>query len=92
MFYGSAKLHKDGAPLRPIVSTIGSSTYKIAKRLNKALAPYAQQANSYVRNTTDFLENLEDVTIDDDEVMVSFDVKSLFTSVPVDDAYAAIEQ
>ena len=24
--------------------------------------------------------------------MVSFDVKSLFTSVPVDDAYAAIEQ
>ena len=92
LFYGSAKLHTDGAPLRPIVSTIGSSTYKIAKRLNKALAPYAQQANSYVRNTTDFLENLEDVTIDDDGVMVSFDVKSLFTSVPVDDAYAAIEQ
>ena len=92
LFYGSAKLHKDGAPLRPIVSTIGSSTYKIAKRLNNALAPYAQQAISYVRNTTDFLEKLEDVTIDDDEVMVSFDVKSLFTSVPVDDAYAAIEQ
>ena len=31
----------NGVPLRPIVSTIGSSTYKIAKRLNKALAPYA---------------------------------------------------
>ena len=92
LFYGSAKLHKDGAPLRPIVSTIGSSTYKIAKRPNNVLSPYAQQAISYVRNTTDFLEKLEDVTIDDDEVMVSFDVKSLFTSVPVDDAYAAIEQ
>ena len=80
--------------MRPIVSTIGSSTYKIAKRLNNALAPYAQQAISfmYVRNTADFLEKLDDITIDDDEVMVSFDVKSLLTSVPVDDAYAAIEQ
>ena len=92
LFYGSAKLHKDGVPLRPIVSTIGSSTYMIAKRLNNVLAPYAQQANSYVRNTTDFLEKLEDVTIDDDELMVSFDIKSMFTSVPIDDAYTAIEQ
>ena len=58
------------------------------------LAVYAQQANSYVRNTTDFLEKLEDVTIDDDELelMVSFDVKSLFTSMPIDDVYTAIEQ
>ena len=73
LFYGSAKIHKDGVPLRPIVSTIGSSTYKIAKRLNTILQPYAQQANSYVKNTTDFLEKLEDVTIEEDEIMVSFD-------------------
>ena len=61
LFYGSAKLQKHGVPLRSIVSTIGSSTYKIAKRLNNVLAPYAQQANSYVQNTTDFPKKLEDV-------------------------------
>ena len=93
LFYGSAKLHKDGDnPLRKIVSTIGLSTYKIAMRINSVLAPYALQANSYVRNTTDFLEKLEDVTIKEDELMVSFDVKSLFTSVLIDDAYTAIER
>ena len=92
LFYRSAKLHKDGVLLRPIVSTIGSSTNKIAKRLNNVLAPYGQQANSYIRNTTGFLEKLEDVTIDDDEIMVSFDVKSLFTSVLIDDSYTVIEQ
>ena len=31
-------------------------------------------------------------TIEDDEVMVSYDVKSLFTSVPIEKAYAAIER
>ena len=78
--------------LRPIVSTVGSATYKIAKRLNTILAPYARQADSHVTNTRDFVEKIEDITIEDDEVMVSYDVKSLFTSVPVDDAYAEIEK
>ena len=35
---------------------------------------------------------LEEVTIEEDEVMVSYNVKSLFTSVPIDEAYAAIEK
>ena len=35
---------------------------------------------------------LEEVTIEEGEVMVSYDVKSLFTSVPIDEAYAAIEK
>ena len=92
LFYGSAKIHKANMPLRPIVSTVGSATYKIAKRLNTILAPYARQADSHVTNTRDFVEKIEDIEIEDDEVMVSYDVKSLFTSVPVDDAYAEIEK
>ena len=39
----------------------------------------------------DFVVKLEEVTIEEDEVMVSYDVKSLCTSVPIDEAYAAIE-
>ena len=93
MFYGSAKIHKDGIALRPIVSTFGSAaTYRIAKRMNKILAPYAREADSYITNTKDFIKTIEDVIIEDDEVMVSFDIKSLFTSVPIDEATKAIEE
>ena len=79
LFYGSAKMYKDGVPLRPMVSTIGSATYRIAKRMNKILAPYARGADNYITNTKDFIKKIEDVIIEDDEVMVSFDIKSLFT-------------
>jgi hypothetical protein len=37
--YGLPKIHKDGAPLRPIVNTIGSPTYELAKYVEKSLAP-----------------------------------------------------
>ena len=90
MFYGTVKVHKVNNPLRPIVSTIGSATYNVSKLLSEILRPYAQQADSYVQNTKDFLEALKDIHIADNEVMVSCGVKSLFTSVPTDDAKQTI--
>ena len=38
-FYGLPKVHKDGMPLRPIISSIGSVTYKTAKQLARILNP-----------------------------------------------------
>ena len=38
------------------------------------------------------MEQLANLTIEADEVMVSFDVRSLFTSVPVEGAMHAIEE
>lgn len=32
--YGLPKIHKEGAPLRPIVNTIGGPTYLLAKYLD----------------------------------------------------------
>ena len=90
MFYGSVKLHKEGYPLRPIVSTVGTATYNIASYINSVLAPYVQSVPSYIRNTADFVERIGSVRIEEDEIMVSFDIKSLFTSVPVDQATEAI--
>ena len=41
--------------------------------------------NSYtVKNSSEFVHKLKQYSIADDEIMVSFDVKSLFTSIPVD--------
>ena len=40
--------------------------------------------NQYsIKTTTDFAERLSNRTVDDDEVLVSYDVSSLFTEVPL---------
>ena len=39
LFYGSVKIHKEGFPLRPIVSAIGSATYGMTKFISQTLTP-----------------------------------------------------
>ena len=51
-----------------------------------------RQIPSFVKDTADFIEKIKTMTIEDDEIMVSFDIKSLFTSVPIADATNVIKQ
>ena len=37
--YGLPKVHKENIPMRPIVSTIGSPMYRLAKELARILTP-----------------------------------------------------
>ena len=89
-FYATAKVHKlkpddsvNGLPLRPIVSSIGTTSYHIAKYLAKLLSPLAR--NQYtVNNTKHFINDIRHINIPIEYTMVSFDVSSLFTNVPLD--------
>ena len=90
-FYGVAKLHKlplnstdvNALPIRPIISNIGTATYKTSKYLAKLLSPLTKSEYT-VESTKDFISSLNDVNIGQDYDMVSFDVSSLFTNVPLD--------
>ncbi|KAL9966914.1 hypothetical protein ACROYT_G025054 [Oculina patagonica] len=91
--YGTAKTHKfqnpeqitkDNLKLRPIVSTCGTFYYETAKFLASYLLPFTENEYS-IKTTTDFGERLTSRTVDDDEVLVSYDVSSLFTEVPLDE-------
>ena len=69
--------------MRPITSSIGSSTYAVSKYLVLVLSPLRK--NSYtVQNSSVFTQQVKQHSITGEEVMVCFDVKSLFTSIPVD--------
>ena len=85
--YGLPKVHKTGIPLRPIVSTIGSPTYQLANELCRILSPVVGNTNSYIRNSSHFVEKISEIEVDR---LVSFDVKSLFTMVPIDDSLRII--
>ena len=91
--YGTAKTHKfqnseqitkDNLKLRPIVSTCGTFYYETAKFLVSYLLPLTENEYS-IKTTTDFAEHLSNRTVDDNEVLVSYDVSSLFTEVPLDE-------
>ena len=91
-YYGLPKVHKTGIPLRPIVSSVGSVSYETAKELSKILKPLVGNTPYSVRNTKDFIHSIQDLRLQDDECMVSYDVEALFTSVPVKPAIAIIQK
>lgn len=80
-FYGLPKIHKPEILLRPITSSINCPTYHVSKHLASILSPL--QHNEYtVTNSNDFVRQIFACTINRQEIMVSFDVVPLFTSIP----------
>ena len=91
-FYGLPKIHKTGTPLRPIVSSRGSITYGIAKELSHIIKPLVGQCPHHLKNTQHFIQQLQGKRLEPGEVITSFDVKALFTSVPVQPSIQIVKQ
>ncbi|XP_026740728.1 uncharacterized protein LOC113503109 [Trichoplusia ni] len=72
------------------VSQIDAPTYKLSRHLATLLQPYTGQTSSYVRDSRHFVELLEGIQLQDTDIMVSFDITSLFTNVPVDEVIRII--
>ncbi|XP_050924570.1 uncharacterized protein LOC127140827 [Lates calcarifer] len=90
--YGLPKIHKEGAPLRPVVSSINSVTYNIAKHIAKILAPLVGNTPHHIHNSRDFVNKVRDLKMDTDETMVSYDVTSLFTCIPTSEALSTVRE
>lgn len=81
-FYGLPKVHKPGVPLRPIVSLRGTPTFGLSKWLYQRLRFLTKDSEWTVKSAEEFLKRIHQLKMEADEVMVSFDVVSLFTSIP----------
>ena len=90
-FYGLPKIHKTGNPLRPIVSSRGSVTYGVAKVLSKVLKPLVGKSPHHIQSTGDLESKAKGLTLQLGECLSSYDVTSLFTSVPIDPALNIIK-
>ena len=88
--YGLPKIHKANVPLRPIVACINSLCYNLSKYVTKLISPLVGKSDSYVKNSEHFISMIKDLNLGPDETLVSFDVSSLFTNVPVDEAVEVI--
>lgn len=91
-FYANIKTHKENNPIRPIVSFIDSPTYELAKFLSKLLTPITDKATQKLKNSYQAKEVLETINVPEDNILVSYDVKSLFTCIPQDFALTCITE
>ena len=89
-FYGTAKKHKltptgtiDDLPIHPVMSNRGTASYQLAKYLAKLLSPLSKSEYT-VDNNVEFINNIKSEKVPTGHSFISFDVKSLFTNVPLD--------
>ena len=81
IMYGAPKVHKKNIPLRPVLSTIGTPNYKLSKYLVNLLTPFT--GNSYtIKDSFTFASEINKFP-NKNYTTASFDIKSLFTNIPV---------
>lgn len=87
--YFTVKTHKPNHPVRPVVSTPGTATYALASMVQSICKTVPANTELNILNSTELLQRLSGITMDDNDVVVSFDVVSLYTNVPQSEALAA---
>ena len=80
--YFLKKIHKNPMGIRPIVSSCESITEKISQFVDKWLQPYVKSLPSYVKDTTEFINQIERTKLPTHSKLASIDVSSLYTNIP----------
>ena len=88
--YGLPKIHKVNCPLRIIVSCVDSPLYSLALFLHKIMYKYFPKPESHILNSFQLVKRLSNIRIEDNYRLISLDVVSLFTNIPLDMAVDSI--
>jgi len=90
--YKALKIHKAGAPLRPIVKTIGAPIYELANYVASKLAPLVGKTNSYIKDHNHYIELMKKEKLDPRNKIGSFDVIQLFMKIPLDEVVKVVKE
>lgn len=94
VFYTLPKIHKAYSvtpPGRPIVAAIGSLTEKVSAFVDYFLQPCVTSLPSHTKDSIDFIKTLQVQPIQDNNLMVTMDIESLYTNVPIEEGLRAAE-
>ena len=75
-------IHKNPMGIRPIVSSCNSITEPISQFVDKWLQTYVHKLPSYLKDSTQFINLLESLTLPHDCFLASIDISSLYTNIP----------
>lgn len=80
--YGLPKTHKQGIPLRPVVSCTQSPLYNASKFIHDILSNLNDTLIYSVKHSFEFVDRISNVIIPPNYKLVSLDVQSLFSNIP----------
>ncbi|CAJ0915644.1 unnamed protein product [Ranitomeya imitator] len=83
-FYALPNVHKGLSPLkgRPIVSGVGSLSQNVGIYIDNILRPFVTSLPSYVRDTSDLLQKIDGIVVEQGTILGSIDVEALYSSIP----------
>ena len=77
--------------MREIVDSCGGVTKNIDKFVYRIIKKYATSEYT-VKNSSDFVESIKNVTVPEDSILVSYDVVALYPSIPQSEAIDLIHE
>ena len=88
------KIHKVGNPGRPVISSIECHSSNISKYVDYHLQPEVLKLKSYTKDSTDTINKLREINddIEKDDIMVTMDVRALYTNIPNDEGIQAVRE
>jgi len=82
--YGLPKIHKVDIPIRPIINGINNPNEKLTNFINPSLSPLNNNNPYDIKNALELKEKIKDLNIDNNDIILSLDIVSLFTNIPLD--------
>ena len=89
-FYTLTKIHKPTITGRPIISGCDGPTEKISSFVDTLLQPISKSQESYLNDTTDFINFIERTSVNKQAFLVSMDVTSMYTNIPQEEGIETV--
>ncbi|XP_036317488.1 uncharacterized protein LOC118732462, partial [Rhagoletis pomonella] len=87
------KTHKPGTPMRPIINHKSAPGYRLSKHLKTLLKDSLDLRNKYtITNTTELIEKMKSLKINENTKFVSFDIKDLYPSIPTIETIKTVQE
>jgi len=81
--YGLPKIHKKNIPYRIIVSSVGTALCPLGTFLHESISKNIPTPANHIHNSFDLYKSLSNLKIPESYSLISLDVVSLFTNVPL---------
>lgn len=93
-FYILPKVHKPGFPTGglPIITTQGSIHEPVSQYIDSLLQPFVWKIPTFLSDIKDFIRKVEDLVIPVDSLIISFDVVSLYASIPHEELRTTLQE
>ena len=91
-FYTSPKIQKENNPGRPVINSINCHTSEISRFVDHHLQPLVTEILLYVKDKNDFINKINNFPVPPNSLLVTMDVKWLYTSIPNNEGIASVKK